>query len=546
MKRSRKAAEGKSPIEMLEEAVHLIRSAGISSLWTYYVGSLPFMLALLQFWSEMSRDPFAPQRLPQAALTLTGLFVWMKVWQTIYTQRLWGALQGGPLRGWDWRRIAGVTANQIILQPLGLFLLPVALALLVPFGWFYAFYQGVTIFGGGEDASVKTVFRKAKRQALLWPGQNNFILAICKGFGLVVFLNLGVCILGVAYLLFSFFGIETPFSRSSAAFLNTTFFAMLAGLTYLCLDPVIKVVYVLRCFYGESLESGEDLKADLRRFKVEKGIAIAALVIFCFAPASLRAAPAPPPAEKAESVQPSALDRSIDEVIKRKEYTWRFPRERSEEETASKSVIREFFESILKTLGKWLEAVGKAIKSFWNWLTRGSSPKVNLGGANWDISIRALITLLAAACVGLLVWLLIKIWRNYRPDSSQALEAEAVAPTPDLNDENVAADQLPEDGWSRLARELLGRGEWRLALRAFYLASLAHLAERNLITIARWKSNQEYQRELGRRAHALPEVAGLFSENVSVFDRVWYGLHAVDEPMLEVFSRNVERMKGAS
>jgi hypothetical protein len=107
----------------------------------------------------------------------------------------------------------------------------------------------------------------------------------------------------------------------------------------------------------------------------------------------------------------------------------------------------------------------------------------------------------------------------------------------------VAADQLPEEGWSRMARELLERGEWRLALRALYLASLAHLAQRNLVTITRSKSNQDYLRELDRKAHALPEVAQLFAENVSTFDCVWYGLHAVDEGKVEAFAGNVERIK---
>jgi len=53
--------------------------------------------------------------------------------------------------------------------------------------------------------------------------------------------------------------------------------------------------------------------------------------------------------------------------------------------------------------------------------------------------------------------------------------SEAIFPVPDLADENIRADQLPEDGWTKLARELLERGEFRLAMRAFYLASLAHL-----------------------------------------------------------------------
>jgi hypothetical protein len=112
---------------------------------------------------------------------------------------------------------------------------------------------------------------------------------------------------------------------------------------------------------------------------------------------------------------------------------------------------------------------------------------------------------------------------------------------PDLTDENVGADQLPEDGWTRLARELLERGEYRLALRAFYLATLAHLAEHQFITLARFKSNREYQQELQRRGHVLAELLPPFNENVSAFERVWYGTHPVNQDAVVQFASNVER-----
>lgn len=121
--------------------------------------------------------------------------------------------------------------------------------------------------------------------------------------------------------------------------------------------------------------------------------------------------------------------------------------------------------------------------------------------------------------------------------------ALAAQPVPDVADENVGAEQLPEDGWTSLARELLGRGEFRLALRAFYLASLAHLADRNLVSLARFKSNRDYERELQRRAHAFPDLQTLFGENVSCFDRVWYGRHEVTGELVTRFATNVERIK---
>jgi hypothetical protein len=126
-----------------------------------------------------------------------------------------------------------------------------------------------------------------------------------------------------------------------------------------------------------------------------------------------------------------------------------------------------------------------------------------------------------------------------------AVASEPIQSVPDIADENVGADQLPEDGWTKLARELLGRGEFRLAMRAFYLASLAHLAQRNLISIARFKSNHEYERELHRRGHAFPDLLSVFGDNLQVFERIWYGLHEVNGEIVNRFATNVERIKGA-
>ena len=101
------------------------------------------------------------------------------------------------------------------------------------------------------------------------------------------------------------------------------------------------------------------------------------------------------------------------------------------------------------------------------------------------------------------------------------------APRPDLRDERVTADQLPEDGWLQLARELMESGELRLALRAFYLAGLAHLGHRELIQLARHKSNRDYDRELRRRARGKTGTAHRLRRQSASFERVWYGEHTV-------------------
>jgi hypothetical protein len=80
-------------------------------------------------------------------------------------------------------------------------------------------------------------------------------------------------------------------------------------------------------------------------------------------------------------------------------------------------------------------------------------------------------------------------------------------------------------------------------MRAFYLASLAHLAARNLISIARFKSNRDYERELSRRGHSFPELLSLFGQNVLSFEKIWYGVHDITLDAVNQFALKVERIK---
>jgi hypothetical protein len=127
--------------------------------------------------------------------------------------------------------------------------------------------------------------------------------------------------------------------------------------------------------------------------------------------------------------------------------------------------------------------------------------------------------------------------------STSIVVADVVMAKPDLRDENVGADTLPEQGWLTMAHELIAKGDLRLALRAFYFAGLAHLGTRELISIALFKSNREYENELRRRARAYPDALAAFSQNVAAFDRAWYGLHEVTTDLLEDYQANLHRIR---
>lgn len=550
----RQFQQGKAPLDLIEEALHLLRLAPAFVLLTYYIGALPFVLGLLYFWTDMSRSSFAEQRLPAAAVMMTFLFVWMKLWQSVFAQQVLARVCASLPSALSWPRLGRAALIQAVLQPSGLFLLPVALVILIPFGWVYAFYQNITVLGTGEHADVRQVFTKSWKNALLWPAQNNYGLIILKLFGWFVFFNLITAFFAIPFLLKTLLGIETTFSRSPMAMLNTTFFAVIGALTYLCVDPLAKTFYVLRCFYGDSLRTGLDLRTELRSFSALNKLAVVALAAFLLlTPSASGATPAAesPPSNSSgaglhSSVSSDDLGRAITETLRQREYNWRLPRLKASDSEKEKGVIATFVESCMETLRDWYHTVDRWLQKIFRWLFGNRFRSRPDGGSlGWVSGVQWLLFLLLVALAAILGVMLIRAWqlRRRRPD---VITAQPVQVLPNVADENVGAEQLPEDGWLTMARDLLDRGELRLALRAFYLSSLAHLAEKNLVNLARFKSNRDYERELARRSHALSELTQTFSENVGLFDRAWYGLHEVTRDTLDHFAQNVERIKAAT
>jgi hypothetical protein len=271
------------------------------------------------------------------------------------------------------------------------------------------------------------------------------------------------------------------------------------------------------------------------------------LATLCLAASPAHGAATPPTPSAA--VVPEELDRAIDDVLNRAEFNWRLPRERSPEKDSDtdKSWFKQQVEALMQLVQDGFKWFGKQLQKFGQWLDQFFRPKSSSGsGFNFDpfawlTSLQTLVWVLLVAILGVILFLLFRAWQRRRPQV--VMTATPVASLPDLRDESVGADQLPEDGWLQMAREQLAAGDLRLALRALYLASLAHLAERGLVKLEKFKSNRDYEREVLRRARALPEVREAFSENVGAFDRAWYGLHEVTRDGVRRFERNLERIR---
>jgi len=534
--------EGRKALELVEEATSLLRRAPLECLALYYLGTLPFVLAALYFWADMSRSAAAGEHLAGASLGLALLFLWMKFWQA----RFCAALSARLLQSSAPLPVLTTLLTQTILQPWSLVVLPLALLATIPFGWCFAFFQNLTVMCGGAPAGISELSSGARRQAALWPGQNHILMFIFVLLSMVIFANFCVGAFLLPIVLKTVLGVDSVFTRSHFFLLNSTFLAAMAGLTYLCVDPLVKAVYLLRCYYGDSLVSGADLLADLREVvkrASRAGVLPLLLVVALLFSAPLCSQAAAGGARAAflpKAIPAQELDRTITQVVASPEFAWRLPRQEKRREE-----MPGFLHSTFELLRKSGAMAADLIRRFFKWLS-GILPKepaeeTHDGGGFSGLVYPLMYGMgaISLATAAVLLWRLARHRRRSVPvEPAQA----PVTMVPDLRDDNVTADQLSEERWSILARELLGKGELRLGLRALYLASLACLADQRLIGIARFKSNRDYQRELGRFRHALPEVVASFSGNVAIFEQAWYGMHTLEQGTLEAFLENHQRI----
>ena len=238
------------------------------------------------------------------------------------------------------------------------------------------------------------------------------------------------------------------------------------------------------------------------------------------------------------------LDREIERVLENPEFNWREPYS-----PADRSKQKSFLDQFIFSMGQTLLSIGHALDRLWKWLLQAFDFKRALAPpatSNTPLSsgiFNALAYLLWAALAGTLILFIVRLRRlkkTRRPTSATP------PPIPNLADEEVAPDQLPDDEWSALAGQKIAAGEFRQALRALFLAILALLASRRLIAVERWKSNSDYEKELRRKAKNRADLLTLFAQSRFGFERCWYGRDSVTLEALESYRGIYERIKHAA
>ena len=268
-------------------------------------------------------------------------------------------------------------------------------------GWVYAYYQNLVVTGIKGGGANDSVHGAAVAQAKLWPQQNHLILLTIGGLFVFVFLNVAITLLLLPKLLVMFFGVRELFEPGIWLVLNTTFLAVVAAITHLIMDPFIKAIYVLRCFYGESQTTGEDLRVRMNRAAVLRRTAMQAALVCML----LNCAPTIQAAE-----QSAELDEAITEVLSQPDNKWKLPREIVAEE--NRGVIADFFAKIADAAARWLQVIFRWIGEILDWLARKFRPSDSSRPGSWGFGDPKILLYLCLAFVAVL--LVIIVVRNRR------------------------------------------------------------------------------------------------------------------------------------
>lgn len=545
--RRRRIDQGPSAIELIEEAVHLLRQTPPGTFLIYYGGSAPFALGLLFFWAKTTWFHPSEAAVAWSALGLVILFGAMKAVHAEFCANLLARRLGDAPPAKSLSRFLRLALAQWPLQAWAILVLPVAVVIGVPFGWAYAYFQSASVLGEGESLAAE-----ARTQAKLWPGQNHLGQLLLSAALVAVWLNVAAAFWMIPWLANRLLGVENLFGFSGWWIANTTFLASTAVIAWLAVDPLIKTFFTLRVFYGRARRNGEDLRVELqlaqrgRRSLHVAAVAILLLAVAWGFPNTLRAAESVSPVR---AVEPGRLNGAIDHVLAGSDFQWRLrPMPAADDVDAGKNdgPVKRFVRTALEALkgfSEWFLRLWRTIREWFSGVfpTRTANDPQS-GAMVAKATLEVVLWIFAVVVAGLLISVVVLSWRRRRLFKNPVLEARAVtAAVPDLQDESTQAAQLPPEGWLTLAREQLGRGEWRLAWRALYLATLARLATQGLVSLAKFKTNLDYERELRRRAVTRQDVIAWFSSRRGAYEAVWYGRALAEEQRAREWLEELER-----
>src|SRR5690242_18453569 len=116
----------------MEDAARLLRRTSPGVVALHWVGTAPFALGVLRYWSDITNPRTPDAKCAIEALGLALLLVWMNCWRAVYAGRLRRQLAGLAETPWTGRRVWRLVAGQSLFGAMKLIVMPVAWLVMFP------------------------------------------------------------------------------------------------------------------------------------------------------------------------------------------------------------------------------------------------------------------------------------------------------------------------------------------------------------------------------------------------------------------------------
>ena len=535
--------EGISATKCVEKSIYILKKNFWSVIPVYNLGTVPFLIGIIYFINDMHLRSDAVQLLPMHSFILALLFLWKNIFQTLFCRKIMHILTSSNTEDeFSLKDFFRIILHQGILQPPLLLINFVAITIGVQ-PVVFAYNGAFMIKDSFERKSLKNSIVESSIHSMQFLKQNCIIYFFIFIFSVMVVLNAGVLFFLIPRLLKIFFGFDTPFSSySSLEFLvnlifNSTFWSIIFSIAYISSDPLIKTAYTIRYFYAESLKKGYDIKAELTSFKMKSLVIILFIAII---PNTIFSNETSSQNIKLEKSSQEILNKSedlkkqINKVLEQREFAWRLPSEKDENKN---NFISNFLKNIIKTADEWINAIYDVFYKIF--------PPDNDKNGNFLRTVFSFLNnlLIVIAAVLIVTTVLLYVLKYSKRKNGELLEnIEIKKSEPDLSEEDISAEQFSLSEWLSIAYKMIKNKNYPYAVRAFYLATLSSLAEEHLITLSSDKTNHEYLNELHRRCHYNPHRIKIFSENLNIFEKVWYGSHSLSDDDFATFRENLNAL----
>jgi hypothetical protein len=242
-------------IDLLEEAIHLLRRTSAITYAYYLLGATPFALLFLQLLADASYHRYLAEHLGDSALRLAVGYCWMKGFQALACQRLLASYSGEPIRRRGPLELLRLWSAQCAIQPWGILIKPMAFIAMVPSPFVDAFFQTASVVITGNRGDFMRCIQLSTGK--IGPGM--ILNGIVFVFRIVMFACVYSTLATLPFLCKMLFGIETLLTRNFQWLVSVPFILGTGFVSYLIIDLLLKSFYVIRLRRIECETSGKDL-----------------------------------------------------------------------------------------------------------------------------------------------------------------------------------------------------------------------------------------------------------------------------------------------